>query len=70
MILEECLTHCGIHNELTSLILQQDSGMRVDCLHLGADYVTHGSLDDLYKHCGLDGSSIADRIWEVRQSEN
>ena len=70
VILEECLDHCGVHSELAAEILRNDPDKTVDCFHLGSDYVTHGSLNDLYKHCGLDGESVADRIWEVLQSES
>ena len=32
---------------------------RVDGVDLGADFVTHGSTKELYRHYGLDGESIA-----------
>ena len=70
VIMEECMAHCGVHNELESEILRNYPSKTVDCIHLGSNYVTHGSLDDLYKHCGLDRKSVANRIWEVLQSES
>lgn len=70
VIMEECLANCGIHEELSSLILKRYPNLRVNCFHLGSDYVTHGSIKDLYKHCGLDSMSVAQRIREVCQSES
>ena len=38
-------------------------------IDLGHRYVTHGSVAELYKHCGLDPKSIAEYIQEVRKVE-
>ena len=35
---------------------------------LGEEYVTHGSIAELYKNHGLDGESLVNRFMEVRQS--
>ena len=37
---------------------------------LGASFVTHGDMESLYKHCGLDGASIAKYVLEVVCGEN
>lgn len=70
VIMEECMTHSGIHDELAAMIFREYPNIVVDCFHLGSDYVTHGSVEDLYKLCGLDGKSVANRILEGRQSES
>jgi len=41
------------------------SGCSVHALDLGSDFVTHGSLKELYKLCGLDAASIAAYTEEV-----
>ena len=38
---------------------------RVYSVDLGTDFVTHGSVKELYKHYGLDGASIAKFTREV-----
>ena len=45
-------------------------GSRVYALDLGKDFVPQGSMDQLYKHCGLDGESVAAYIQEVLSNEN
>ena len=70
IVLEECLDHCGIHGELTAIIHANCPGIRVDVLNLGSQYITHGSVSDLYRASGLDAESIANRVLEVHHSEN
>lgn len=70
IILEECLDHCGIHGELTAVIHANRPGIRVDVLNLGSQYITHGSVSDLYRASGLDAESIANHVLEVHHSEN
>lgn len=70
VILEECLQHCGIHDELSSAILLRYPGMVINHLNLGNQYTTHGKLNDLHKACGLDAASVANLILEVHHNEN
>jgi 1-deoxy-D-xylulose-5-phosphate synthase len=70
LILEECLEHCGIHDELTAGIRMAYPNVLIRNLNLGDQYITHGKLTDLYRVCGLDAASIANLILEVHQSEN
>ena len=37
---------------------------------LGEGFVTHGSIAQLYRHCGIDADSVAKRILEVIRHEN
>jgi len=43
---------------------------KMECVDLGSEYVTHGSIAQLYEKYGLDAESIAARIQEVRSHEN
>ena len=70
LILEETCRGSGIREELAWHIHRNLSGCRVDGLDLGHQYVTHGALDALYEHYGLDAKSIAKYIQEVRSNEN
>ena len=70
VILEETLDSGGIHSELANTILRHNRDIKVDTICLGTEFVTHGSINDLYKHHGLDARSIADRILGVHRNEN
>ena len=37
---------------------------------LGNNFVTHGDIGSLYRHCGLDAASLADKMMEVLKIEN
>ena len=66
LIVEEAASAASIHDSIARIF----PGKQVDCLDLGADYVSHGSIASLYKHFGLDGKSIADHILEVQKIED
>ena len=70
VVLEETCTGGGIQEALISRL----SLLRKDCvlngIDLGHRYVTHGSIEALYQHCGLDAQSVARFVQEVRQFEN
>ena len=42
----------------------------VSSLNLGDQYVTHGNINQLYAHCGLDGQSVANHVQEVLSDES
>ena len=65
VIVEEVCYGSGIRESLAWQLQKQCPDCRVDGLDLGADFVPHGSLKELYKHCGLDGESIAAFTKEV-----
>ena len=69
-ILEECFSNAGIGAPLACAIKNNDSSKLVSCVDLGSDYVTHGSMDKLYRHCGMDAHSLTKMIQEVYQNEN
>ena len=67
VVLEETAGNCGIRESLAWKLQHQKPGIRVDGIDLGNQYVTHGDMNSLYKHYGLDGESIAKFVQEVRQ---
>lgn len=70
VILEEVGENCGIAHVLADELIRRKQDIRVDHIDLGNDYVTHGNVDILYKHYGLDAQSVAAFIKEVLQNEN
>ena len=42
-----------------------DPNIRVYSRDLGWNFVPHGSVSQLYEHCGLDEMSVAEYIQEV-----
>ena len=55
-------TSAGIHDELAFALGKRHSVCSVD---LGCEYVTHGSVPQLYEKYGLDAPALAERVREV-----
>lgn len=70
LVLEEVCSGSGICGELAWKLNEKDQEIHTIGMDLGPNFVSHGSVDMLYKHHGLDGRSIADRIQEVLKVEN
>ena len=70
VVLEEVCAESGIRQTLAWELSHRVPAIKVDGLDLGHRYVTHGSIQALYKHCGLDAESIAHFVQEVLQNEN
>ncbi len=70
VVLEETMTGSGIREALAWEMKKTNPQCRVFGRDLGADYVTHGSVEQLHKVCGLDPSSVADYVQEVLKVEN
>lgn len=70
VILEEVSGNCGVGQALAYELNKRLKNICVDIIDLGCRYVTHGSVDELYKHYGLDAKSVVNRILEVHQIEN
>ena len=62
IVVEEVSENCGISQALSAAL---NGTCRVYGKDLGPDFVTHGSLTQLYKLCGLDAQTIADYTQEV-----
>ena len=69
VILEESCNG-GISDALASGLYQKVPGCRVDAFHLGNQFVTHGSVGQLYKKYHLDSDSVAEFIMGVRAGES
>ena len=70
VIIEETASGCGIRDTLAWELEHLRPGIHVDGIDLGDQFVTHGDLNTLYRHYGLDGQSIAKYVQEVRKHEN
>lgn len=68
VIMEESCTG-GISDPLSSQLYKRIPGCRVDAFNFGSQFVTHGSIGELYKNYHLDSDSVADFIMEVRTGE-
>lgn len=69
IIVEEACSGSGIQERLSWKIREVDPQRKIYGMDLGADYVAHGSLKDLYQLCRLDPQSIAAFTEEVLSSE-
>lgn len=65
LVIEETCSGSGIKEAIASQLTKLCPDCQVDGIDLGNHFVTHGSLNDLYKHHGLDGESIAKYAREV-----
>lgn len=70
LILEETCTGSGVYGDITAGLYQCAMKCAVHHMDLGEQCPTHGAVDDLYKHYGLDAGSIAQYIQEVQKVEN
>ena len=70
VVIEETCSGCGIREALAWELQNSNSGIRVFGMDLGRGFVTHGSLEKLYKHCGLDAEAIIKRVKEVLRLES
>lgn len=67
VVVEDTCDHSGIYRDIAWELREHCNISHID---LGAWYPTHGSVDQLYKHYGLDARSIAAHIREVLKIEN
>ena len=58
----------GISGDVCACVHEILPGAKIATVDLGDEYVTHGSVAQLYRKHGLDGESLADRFMEVRGS--
>ena len=66
VVIEEAASGCGIREALAWELHRAKPEIRVDGMDLGRQFITHGSLKELYEHYGLDGQSIAEFVREVQ----
>ena len=70
VVVEEVCAESGICQSLAWQLTRMDPAIKVDGIDLGRGYVTHGNVQTLYHHYGLDSTAIADYVQEVLQNEN
>ena len=70
LIVEETNSACGIAKELSWHLQNERPDCKVHALDLGSGFVTHGSLNALYSHYGLDSKSIAEFVRKEQFHEN
>ena len=70
LIAEETASGAGVGEALAAELMRRDTGLTVSVVDLGGEYVTHGSVKQLYKKYGLDAESLANRVMEVLPDEN
>ncbi len=60
VVVEETAANSGIHDALCTAIHESNPEIYIHARNLGAGFVPHGSMPDLYRLCGLDSASIAE----------
>ena len=65
LVLEEVSGGTGIAGDLALKMGQLNASTRVYSRDLGNRFVPHGSVNELYEHCGLDAKSVAEYVQEV-----
>ena len=67
VIVEEVCNGSGIREKLAWKL---GCNRQIYGIDLGHRYITHGTLTELYHHCGMDADSIAEFVQEVQKVEN
>ena len=70
LVIEEAAAGCGVHEALSWAIHEKNPNLKIYGIDLGCAFATHGKVDQLYKHYGLDSDSIVKKAKEVLQSES
>ena len=68
LIAEEAIA--GMAAELAYHIQKNSPNAVVQIADLGKEYVTHGSVSQLYRLCGLDAAGLAEKMKGVIRHEN
>ena len=68
-VVEEVCKGSGIAEKIAYALCPKHINAKVIGVDLGEFPVTHGTLQDLYVHCGLDSQGIADKVQEVLHHE-
>ena len=70
VVVEEAAAECGIGELIAWKLKDLRQDVRVDGIDLGKRYITHGDMNSLYRHYGLDPQSVAEFVLEARSHEN
>ena len=69
-VLEDVCFGGGIAQDIAYSLQLTKSGCEVHAIDLGTGYATHGAVQVLHKHYGIDANSVADKIREVLARED
>lgn len=69
-IMEETLSGCGISEQLACELYRTMPDCQVEIFDLGHQYITHGSISELYHHYQLDAEAVVFRVLEERSGED
>ncbi len=61
-VLEDVVCNGCFGESLTSVL--QDDSIKIRLLNTGNRFLPHGSVSEIYKYCGIDGQSVAQKIYE------
>jgi len=70
VVLEETAEGSGIYQDIGWNLQSHMPGCGFSKIDLGSRYPTHGTVEQLYKHYGLDAESVLKHIQEVYKVEN
>ena len=70
LIMEEAAAGAGIADIMIAKLHSRLPGTVLTSVDLGGEYVTHGSVQELYKKHGLDAESVSRKIKEDISNEN
>ena len=70
LVVEEVCSGSGITEKIAYAVREKCPGVNIFGMDLGGNFVTHGTLQDLYAHCGLDPQGIVNKVQEVLCGEN
>ena len=70
LVVEEVCNNSGVAEKIAYAVGKKCPGAKVLGMNLGKDFVTHGTLQDLYARYSLDSQGIANKVREVLSIEN
>ena len=70
IVVEEVVSAGCVGETIAEQILSTKIKCTVDLLNLGDTFTPHGTIEELYHHCGLDAKTIAQKAQEVLNNEN
>lgn len=68
-VVEDCARQGCLAQEIFSALAAEQIHVKCVARNLGDRFITHGSRQELFRDCGLDGQSLADWITEAMEHE-
>ena len=69
VVVEDACAESGIRQALAWELTHRTPAIKINGIDLGHNYVTHGSIEELYEHYGLDSKSITAFVQEALKNE-